>query len=143
MPRHIAAICLLSCALSAQGDMVELKDGRFVMDRKMSGSPAGVTVHFENGDVLIPASMIRLSTVNGTDDGGGEMLEEGEEDEGLWLLLRRTCRSIVFGAPCGVPVFSCVVVVAILFNTVLLALEHHGQSAAFTEALNNANLVKF
>ena len=57
----LAASVGLLATLGAQ-DSVQLKDGRFVMDKKMTRDAKGVTVHFENGDIFIPAKKILSTT---------------------------------------------------------------------------------
>jgi len=52
--------------------MIELKDGRFVIEKRMTKTPEGITVHYENGDVFIPTAMIRASVVENSEGGGEE-----------------------------------------------------------------------
>ncbi len=80
MTRTIAALLLTACSVAAQGDMVELTDGRFVIDKKMTATEAGVTVHYENGDILIPVSMIRQTSVQSA-GGGAKPSQVSAEDQ--------------------------------------------------------------
>lgn len=52
---------LLLAPLVAQ-DSLQLKDGRFVFGKKMTATEDGVTVHFDNGDVKVPKSLIQSCT---------------------------------------------------------------------------------
>lgn len=49
----------LAVAHAAAQDSLQLTDGRFVMDKKMSRHERGVMIHFENGDVLVPKHLVR------------------------------------------------------------------------------------
>jgi len=48
--------------LAAQ-DSLQLTDGRFDMDQRISRHERGVTIHYANGDVMVPREMIRECSV--------------------------------------------------------------------------------
>ena len=66
-------------ALDAQ-DSVQLKDGRFVMDKKMTRDVKGVTVHYENGEIFIPAEKI-LSTTALDASGKGMAVSAADQEK--------------------------------------------------------------
>ncbi len=57
---------VLAISVVAQ-DSVQLKDGRFVLDQKMTRTETGITIHFKHGDVFIPEHMILDSTARAAD----------------------------------------------------------------------------
>jgi tetratricopeptide (TPR) repeat protein len=59
-----ALLAAVPCAgRAAAQDSLQLTDGRFVLDQKMSRHERGVTVHYPNGDVLVPRALIRDCSV--------------------------------------------------------------------------------
>lgn len=66
--RLIATFCLalataLLLAAPAAADMLLLKDGRIIERPKMEQVEGGVKVHFENGEVLVPADKIETALI--------------------------------------------------------------------------------
>jgi len=62
---HLRAISLatvsalgLSAGAAAQ-DSIQLTDGRFIMDQKISKHEKGAVIHYQHGDVIVPANLIR------------------------------------------------------------------------------------
>ena len=68
--RTFAVVVVVSSVLAAFAtaqDSVQLKDGRFVLDQKMTRTKKGITVHFKNGDVFLPDAMIMDTTARAAD----------------------------------------------------------------------------
>ncbi|MCR9244854.1 MAG: tetratricopeptide repeat protein [bacterium] len=79
----VAAVALLTTALAQ--DSLQLKDGRFIFDKKISKHDAGAVIHFENGDVIVPKAIIRECTafdVQAT-DSSYTPAEQAKIDKGL------------------------------------------------------------
>ena len=76
----------LAAAPGAQ-DSLQLTDGRFVFDQKISKHEAGAVIHYKNGDVIVPRAMIRECSA--FDIGGEGSTYSAEEqkkvDSGLVL----------------------------------------------------------
>lgn len=51
----------LTALLSAQ-DSMQLRDGRFVMDQRISKHEKGAVIHYKNGDVIVPQTLIQECT---------------------------------------------------------------------------------
>ncbi|MHC5064385.1 MAG: tetratricopeptide repeat protein [Planctomycetota bacterium] len=92
----LLAAVILGMPLAAQ-DSLQLMDGRIIIGPKMSRSDAGVTVHFENGDVTVPKNLIRLSTVGGQEDKEVQWTEaeQAKIDKGMVLFEGRWMSSKV------------------------------------------------
>lgn len=93
-----SAPCLVLLAGLAQAataqDSMQLKDGRFVSGPRMTRTAAGVVVHFEAGDVLVPKELVKGASVSAREDGQQEELSEEAkkniekglvEFEGKWM----------------------------------------------------------
>lgn len=67
MLRIIFALLFIAClyAPPAGADILCLKDGRIVNGPSMERTAEGVTIHFENGDVDVPADMILEAIIAG------------------------------------------------------------------------------
>lgn len=78
---------LLAATTAAAQDSLQLKDGRFVIDHRMSRDEKGVTIHYTNGDVFIPHDRIRSSTALDKAGKAGPMSAEdrAKADKGLVL----------------------------------------------------------
>ena len=74
---------VLGCFVLAPGgtaqDSVQLLDGTFVLDKKMTRTADGVVVHFDNGDVLIREARIQSTTARQED--ADEELSEGDREK--------------------------------------------------------------
>ena len=57
-----AAAAALSLAGAAAQDSIQLTDGRFIVDQKISRHDDGAVIHFEHGDVVVPQALIRSCT---------------------------------------------------------------------------------
>ena len=57
-----AAAAALSLAGAAAQDSIQLTDGRFIVDQKISRHYDGAVIHFEHGDVVVPQALIRSCT---------------------------------------------------------------------------------
>lgn len=87
---------VFTCAILRAQDSLQLMDGRIFSDHEMSRSDLGVTVHFKNGDILVPNSLIRLSTVGGIVDSAVKWSDEEQAKiarglvhfEGRWVNAR-------------------------------------------------------
>jgi tetratricopeptide (TPR) repeat protein len=74
-------------------DMVELQDGRIVSGPRMSRTAKGVTIHFKNGDVTIPADRVRIASVSAelgetpvlTDDDQEKVAQGLVRFDGKWM----------------------------------------------------------
>ena len=77
----------------ARADVLLLKDGRIVDGPKMEWVEQGVTIHFENGDVLVPEVLFEDAIIEGStrpytpkDDREKEKIEKGLVPfEGKWM----------------------------------------------------------
>jgi len=93
----VAAGLALAYGLAAGGapaqDRLQLTDGRFVMDKRMSRHERGVTIHFENGDLIVPKHMIRECSIIETGPTAGDYTPEEQQRlakgqvlfEGQWI----------------------------------------------------------
>jgi tetratricopeptide (TPR) repeat protein len=86
--RMFAVAVFVSSVLIASAvaqDSVQLKDGRFVLDKKMTRTKKGVTVHFKNGDVFIPDAMVMDTTARAVDGSLRKLSPKDQEkvDKGL------------------------------------------------------------
>lgn len=81
----VLPLLLFGPRLAAQ-DSLQLSDGRFVVDKRMSVVGDGVVVHFEHGDVKVPKTLVKACTSSGTaekDDWTPD--ERAKLDKGLVL----------------------------------------------------------
>ncbi len=86
--RTIAVVVVVSSVLAAFAtaqDSVQLKDGRFVLDQKMTRTKKGITVHFKNGDVFLPDAMVMDTTARATDGSHRKLSarDQAKVDKGL------------------------------------------------------------
>ena len=103
-PRSAVVIGILAAMLAAWTpgqsceDAVQLTDGRFVTGIPMTRSPEGVKIHYQNGDVLVPKTLVldaSTSKVEGTEASQPtpeeqERLAKGEvRFEGAWMKKER------------------------------------------------------
>jgi tetratricopeptide (TPR) repeat protein len=68
---------LLAAAAPAGADILQLKDGRFVEGVPMERTGDAVTLHYKNGDVLVPGALVADLFVEGA--GGFEPKDEQEK----------------------------------------------------------------
>ncbi|MAG58107.1 MAG: hypothetical protein CMJ83_17615 [Planctomycetes bacterium] len=90
-------ILFLALPAPAQ-DMVELQDGRIVSGPKMTRTGDGITVHYRNGEILIPKDMVRIASVTGSEGGGQESLSDEDKaqlEKGLVRLKGRWVKAAV------------------------------------------------
>jgi tetratricopeptide (TPR) repeat protein len=94
-PNHsilLLAAATLTPLLSAQ-DSMQLKDGRFVIDKKIEKHEQGAIVHYQHGDVIVPKSLIRACTSfeveaqdsNWTEEDKAKMAKGLVFFEGKWI----------------------------------------------------------
>ncbi len=90
-----AAVVAFACVVVASAqDAVQLTDGRFVTGPPMTRTPNGVVIHYKNGDVTIPKTLVReaaVSKVEGVEPDkaspeAAEKIAQGLVNfEGKWL----------------------------------------------------------
>jgi tetratricopeptide (TPR) repeat protein len=82
----VLLVGLLACLSSqtARADMLLLKDGRVIERPKMEQVEAGVKVHFENGEILVPAEKIETAIIESAPPYVAKTPEEqAQMDKGL------------------------------------------------------------
>ncbi len=87
-PMRTFAVVVVSSVLTAFAaaqDSVQLKDGRFVLDRKMTRTKKGIMVHFKHGEVFLPDAMIMDTTARATDGSHRKLSarDQAKVDKGL------------------------------------------------------------
>ena len=87
-PMRTFAVIVVSSVLTAFAaaqDSVQLKDGRFVLDQKMTRTKEGITVHFKHGDVFLPDAMVMDTTARASDGSHRKLSPKAQAkvDKGL------------------------------------------------------------
>ena len=83
----MAAISFSAVSPAQAHNSLQLKDGRFVMGKKMTKLDAGVTIHFKNGDVLIKDAMIKNTSARTAGGGDEELSAEAKKNLAKGLVL--------------------------------------------------------
>ncbi len=83
----ITAACAALNPASVAQESLQFIDGRFVMNKKMTKDDKGVMVHFDNGDVYIPSSMIRATTARNASGDDSSLTPEAKEKLAKGLVL--------------------------------------------------------
>jgi len=86
------AVTSLLLPVAAQ-DSLQLKDGRFVSGPKMTRTAAGISIHFDAGDVSVPKDMVKVASVSASDTAAEAETPEAQrnrekglvEFEGRWM----------------------------------------------------------
>jgi tetratricopeptide (TPR) repeat protein len=95
--RAALAFCAwIVAATLARADLLVLKDGRVVADRKLARVEAGIEIRYENGNVLVPAALVEDAAIDGELVPPPKTAEEQEmaakglvRYEGKWITLKR------------------------------------------------------
>ena len=61
MGARLALALAIAASITAQ-ESLQLKDGRFVVDKRIEAHPAGAVIHYDNGDVIVPRDAILACT---------------------------------------------------------------------------------
>jgi len=81
----VVVVSSLLAAFAAAQDSAQLKDGRFVLDKKMTRTEKGLTVHFKHGDVFIPDALVMDTTARAADGSHRKLSpkDQAKVDKGL------------------------------------------------------------
>ena len=72
-------ICTVVVCAAATQDELALKDGRFVQGVKISEVKDGYKIHYENGEVFVPADLVKDAYL--TSDGGYQPKNDKEREK--------------------------------------------------------------
>ena len=77
LPHKAIALSIMAVAslLPAQ-DSSQLKDGRFVIDKKIAKHDEGAIIHFTHGDIIVPQALIQACTAFEVDVQESSFTEE-------------------------------------------------------------------